>query len=58
MDGPRGGADICGGAGGKLPTAMNLNDDEPETTNDQSTAEPRDVTRWWKAPSSEVTPGT
>ena len=45
MDGPRGGADICGGAGGKLPTAMNLNDDEPESAKDQSTAQPRDVTR-------------
>jgi len=54
MDG-RGGADICGG---KQPTAMNLNNDKPESAKDQSTAEPRDVTRWWKAPSSEVTPGT
>jgi len=52
----RGGTDICGG---KQPTAMNLIDDEPESAKDQSTAKSRDVTRWWwKAPISEVSPGT
>ena len=40
----RGGADI---RGGKLPTAMNLNDDEPWSAKDKSTAGLRDVTRWW-----------
>jgi hypothetical protein len=37
---------------------MDLNDDEHESAKDLSTAQPRDVTRWWKASSSGVSPGT